>query len=104
MKNVHVRIKIELLKNHCRGSFYKFRFVFVSKKFAVYINFAGRGFFQKVHTAHGGGFSAAGRPDYNQLFAFFYFKVNVFKYMEAAEIFIYIDKFYQCFHLRINII
>ena len=89
----HVRVEVELLEHHADVFADDLGLILVRQLFAVDVNVAAGGLFQKVHAADGGGFAAAGRANDDQLFALGHFEVHVFQNVQVAEVFVYVFEF-----------
>ena len=79
------------LEHHCHIAF-SGRYVVNNP--AAHIKFAAGNFFKARNHAQRGGFAAAGRPEQNQAFAFFYFQIQRFNNFGISVRFTYIIKNY----------
>lgn len=86
LKHRHVRIQIELLEHHGDGLPDDLGLIRMRQLLSIDIDMTTGRLLQEIHASHGGGFPRAGGSDDNQLFAFFYFQIDIFKYLEISEI------------------
>ena len=90
LKHRHMRIQIELLEHHGDGLPDDLGLIRMRQLLSIDIDMTTGRLLQEIHASHGGGFPRAGGSDDNQLFAFFYFQIDIFQYLEISEILTYI--------------
>ena len=87
LQNGHVRVKIKLLEDHRNILADNIVLIFRCQLCPVNEYLTGGWFLQKIHAANHCAFARTGRPDYYQLFSFFYGKTDVLQYFQITEAF-----------------